>query len=272
MIKLDGNALKPVDNDEPAKTATKTCNKCHECKTVDLFYKRYKTTYRAECKACFHAARVEYKQKWHAEKWANDPEYKKKCIDRLIELRETNPQYMLAYKIRKRMWNVLHYNPNYSPKSEKTLKLLGCTWAQFQAYIEAQFTPGMSWEGGFHLDHKVPIDAYDLTDPDEMRACCHYTNYQPLTQADNLDKRAKVYKHFLDEIDPKVAAKIIARGTKVISKDITGRDNNSEVKTNRIGQSATKLLNSQCVSTEKAQRLNDHGSEETRNLLGRLKI
>ncbi len=56
-----------------------------------------------------------------------------------------------------------------------------------------QFTTGMTWEnqGLWHLDHKRPCAAWDLTKPDEQAGCFHYTNYQPLWAKDNLSKGAK---------------------------------------------------------------------------------
>ena len=45
---------------------------------------------------------------------------------------------------------------------------LGCTILEFKTYIEAQFQPDMTWENwtmdGWHLDHKVPLAVFDLTD------------------------------------------------------------------------------------------------------------
>jgi len=77
-------------------------------------------------------------------------------------------------------------------KSDRTKTLVGCTPETLRAYIEAQFTAGQSWESrgyrGWHLDHVVPVAAFDLTNRDHQLLCCNYRNLQPL---DYLKNRAK---------------------------------------------------------------------------------
>lgn len=74
-----------------------------------------------------------------------------------------------------------------------SIELLGCTVAEARAHIEAQFAPGMTWEnhGEWEIDHIKPIAGFDLTDPEQVRACAHYTNLQPLWMADNRSKGAR---------------------------------------------------------------------------------
>ncbi len=80
-------------------------------------------------------------------------------------------------------------------KSDTTEALLGCTIPFFRTYFESLFTEGMSWEafmaGEIHVDHKRPCSLYDLTKPEEQRACFNYKNLQPLWKLDNLSKGRK---------------------------------------------------------------------------------
>lgn len=48
----------------------------------------------------------------------------------------------------------------------------------------------MSWDnyGERHVDHIKPCAKFDLSKPDEQRACFHYTNLQPLWAKDNIAK------------------------------------------------------------------------------------
>lgn len=80
-------------------------------------------------------------------------------------------------------------------KSDTTIKLLGCSYAEFIPHFEKQFKPGMTWENrgllGWHIDHIRPCANFDLTDPEQQRICFHFTNLQPLWAADNLRKGTK---------------------------------------------------------------------------------
>ena len=77
-------------------------------------------------------------------------------------------------------------------KSGSAVKDLGCSISEFKKYIESKFSPGMSWENrgasGWHFDHIKPLCSFDLSDRDQMKVACHYTNIQPMWAIDNLKK------------------------------------------------------------------------------------
>lgn len=68
-------------------------------------------------------------------------------------------------------------------------KSLGYTAEQLRAHLERQFTRGMTWErfaaGEIHIDHRVPLASFDLSDPAEVKAAWALTNLQPLWAPDN---------------------------------------------------------------------------------------
>jgi len=87
-------------------------------------------------------------------------------------------------------------------KSDKTLNILGCTVEQFRKHLESQFKDGMSWENygrgwgnkgmkEWHIDHKIPIDIFNLSKDSEKRICFHWSNLQPLWAKENLIKSNK---------------------------------------------------------------------------------
>ena len=60
---------------------------------------------------------------------------------------------------------------------------------------ENKFKPGMAWgnhsKDGWHIDHIVPLASFDLSDPDQVKQACHYSNLQPLWTEENLQKSDK---------------------------------------------------------------------------------
>ena len=78
-------------------------------------------------------------------------------------------------------------------KGSSAVRDLGCTLDEFMAYIARLFRKGMSWEnyGAWHLDHVRPLASFDLGDPAQCAAACHYTNLQPLWAIDNIRKGAR---------------------------------------------------------------------------------
>ncbi len=112
------------------------------------------------------------------------------------EKRRTDNQYKLAMNIRSRLRSAIKGNKKWA----STEKLLGCSWAEFEAYYGALFTEGMTWEkvrnGEVHMDHIVPCCLFDLEKKEEQFKCFHYTNLRPMWPVDNkrkgqIDKRMK---------------------------------------------------------------------------------
>ena len=73
---------------------------------------------------------------------------------------------------------------------------LGCSSLILRAYIETLFKPGMTWENygrgpdRWCLDHKIPLNHFNLQDPVQLAKCQHYTNLQPLWFPENCKKAA----------------------------------------------------------------------------------
>jgi hypothetical protein len=119
-------------------------------------------------------------------------EWKRKNKARLVEIHkhrmETDPQYRLACALRVRLGRALKRGQT---KSAPTLELIGCSIAELIKHLESQFTPDMTWcnHGKYwHIDHIIPLAAFDLTDAEQQRKACHWSNLQPLTIFDNLSK------------------------------------------------------------------------------------
>lgn len=104
----------------------------------------------------------------------------------------TNIGFRMSVNLRARTRHAL----KGKTKVESTLKMLGCSPEELRVYLESKFTNGMSWSNygryGWHIDHIMPCDSFDLSKPEEQRKCFHYTNLQPLWWRDNMSKGNKV--------------------------------------------------------------------------------
>ena len=110
--------------------------------------------------------------------------------------------FKLCRNLRGRLYKAL----KGQAKEAHTLDLMGCTTNELNIYLESKFQPGMTWDNwtvdGWHVDHIIPLVAFDLENPEELRKACHYTNLQPLWAKENLSKGGKILK--VKENTPKV--------------------------------------------------------------------
>lgn len=102
--------------------------------------------------------------------------------------RQTDVQYRIAQNLRARFLIALKRNE----KKGSAIRLLGCTISELKIYLEGQFKDGMTW-GNYgllmwHIDHKIPLAFFDLTDGEHLKRACHYTNLQPMWAKENIRK------------------------------------------------------------------------------------
>lgn len=109
------------------------------------------------------------------------------------ERMQTDVAHALTVRMRGRI-NVALKNQAAGKRRVTTIQYLGCTIKELMAHLESQFLPGMSWKNRslWHIDHKHPCAAFDLTDPAQQLACFHFSNLQPLWARDNIRKGAKI--------------------------------------------------------------------------------
>lgn len=109
----------------------------------------------------------------------------------------TDLRFRITHLLRGRMLQALKENH----KTGSALILLGCSIEKFKHHLESLFQPGMNWENHgtyihgkapkWHIDHIKPCASFDLNDPEQQKACFHWTNMQPLWGYDNISKGAK---------------------------------------------------------------------------------
>lgn len=107
--------------------------------------------------------------------------------------RKLEPEYKLRRALRSRLSKAIK---GHGEKSTKTLLLIGCTIPELKLHLEQRFKQGMSWDNyglhGWHIDHIIPCASFDLSDPEQQRACFNFSNLQPLWASENLEKGDKV--------------------------------------------------------------------------------
>jgi hypothetical protein len=133
-----------------------------------------------KCNTIYTKYRKTEKRKKIAREWNRDN--RTKLANLWVEKYNTDQQFNLSIKIRRRIHSTL--SQRRLAKTDTIMKLIGCTYNEFQAYIESKFTPEMTWDkvlsSEIHLDHITPVNNYDLSDPEQQKQCFHYTNLQPL--------------------------------------------------------------------------------------------
>lgn len=141
-----------------------------------------------------------YKTHHKKRKYAANKERRKTDVNYAIRTREYairyyykkakfNPISKIRVNMRKRIRSILR-----NTKSLRVQVLIGCTGPELRGYLEEKFKEGMTWAnyGRFWVvDHVKPLSKFDLSNPEHLKKCCHFTNLQPLTYAENAAKAAQ---------------------------------------------------------------------------------
>lgn len=208
----------------------KKCRKCGITKDISRFAKlsRNKDGLDAWCKDCRNKENKRYRDN-NPEKLKNAR--KKNYLKNIEKMRENKRAYYKSHTLQKSIYDKkyradnaekirkykkdweqrnkdnikiriknnlrrrIHHLVKDGYKSDKTEKLIGCSFDYFISYIESLFQEGMNWNNyghfGWHIDHIRPCSSFDLTKESEQKECFNYKNMQPLWWQDNLKKSSK---------------------------------------------------------------------------------
>lgn len=160
------------------------CIECEKIKIRENGRKRYNSKRKQYNKDNADVISSKYKE-WRLD---NISSISKKATERY----NNDPEHKLKHILRVRIQKALRLNC----KKTSSTELLGCNISEYKLYLESKFTDGMNWENygrkGWHIDHIIPCDSFDMSDPEQQKQCFHYTNTQPLWWEDNLKKHTKI--------------------------------------------------------------------------------
>ena len=180
----------------------KNCNKEYKQKTKsgnDLYcssecaysYRKFNTEF-IEKRKNYYLKNKDKIIKRNNEQRIKDPEKRKIWENNRHSLRA---KVDINYKLRKNLRNRLYQAIKNNYKTGSAVKDLGCSIEEFKRYIESLWQPGMTWDNygpdGWHIDHKNAISKFDLTNEEQLKKACNYTNLQPMWAKDNLSKGNK---------------------------------------------------------------------------------
>jgi len=189
-----------------------TRNVCRECTKKKRmgdskeYYRKNKQRLLNQKKEYYENRKQDIKEKNKKRYYANQEECQAKARDRY---NKSNPDLRRIVKNKyyhkkrkndpcdKIRRNLSRRIRDFIKKDNTTTKdLLGCSFEEFREYLESLFLNGMSWENygvhGWHIDHIIPCDSFELSNPEQAERCFHFSNLQPLWAKDNIKKSNKI--------------------------------------------------------------------------------
>jgi hypothetical protein len=161
---------------------TKICTKCHEVKELSEFYfRKDMNCYRSICKKCNNIASILYINSHPRKKQPYKYIYNKPTI---------------KHKLRCRIYNTIKRNH----KSLHTTELIGCSFDFIKQHLQQtainngykDFDINNYSGKEYHIDHIVPIDAFNLDCIYHQKLCFNWTNMQILDSTKNLIKHNSI--------------------------------------------------------------------------------
>lgn len=173
----------------------KVCTRCDRRLPTECFNKNYRLIggFTHACKQCIHERYVipnRVRGLERAKKWQADNPDKFRASQKKQKLR---PSVRLHAAIKKRIREYLEDSHIKMRRSD----YIGCTGAEFRKYLEDQFLLGMNWgnyggKNGWHLDHIVPVTAFQCENYQHVKWCWNYRNLRPLWGEDNMNKSDQI--------------------------------------------------------------------------------
>jgi hypothetical protein len=202
--KRNGDQIRERDRKNYAKSPTRKLISAtryyHESKEKDpsfiehkreLSKKRYE---RDTLNPELMARRTGWRKKWRDKVFADSERLtaqRKKRANYTRVKRRTDPMFRMASHLRARLCSLLAGKSKQAP----TLALIGCSLDALRKHLESLFDRHMNWDnyGSYwHVDHIVPLCAFDLSDGRQLALAMNWQNLQPLEAIANKSKNGKI--------------------------------------------------------------------------------
>ena len=221
--------LQPIENFYKNKTKEGFCLRCKVCvgKREKEYYQKnkeekiaYQNEYYKENKEERKQYGREHQKQYYQEnktviadrhrqynllhKEQNQKQNKQYRLSHRKEINEKNNQRRhedLDYKIRCALRDRLRKAVKDNQKGGSAVADLMMSVSNFKLYLEERFYPNpdtgeaMTWDNygyrGWHIDHIIPLSAFDLTNREEFLKACHYTNLRPMWAKQNWSDGAR---------------------------------------------------------------------------------
>lgn len=125
-------------------------------------------------------------------KWKQENQQRVRDVRNATRRKKYGENALFRFECAMRTSIVQRLKRQNSKKQSRFTALCGATVEVIRMHLESRFTDGMTWDNyglkGWHIDHIKPVSCFDLADPEQQKACFHYTNLQPLWWYDNRDK------------------------------------------------------------------------------------
>lgn len=105
--------------------------------------------------------------------------------------RRDNPHQKIKDRLSGRLRDLLKQKG--LQKKSPVASYFGMTPKELQAHIESQFTDGMTGDNygvfGWHVDHYIPCQKFDLANEEHVKVCFNWRNLRPLWGAENTKRQ-----------------------------------------------------------------------------------
>ena len=156
----------------------------------------------------------EYRKKQHRQ-WKIDNPEKVREIKRKGSIKRRRMD--LKYNLSKNMSRAIRYSLKGNKNGKHWETLVGYTLNNLYKRLKSTIPEGYNWndylEGKLHIDHKIPMSAFNFTKPEnpDFKKCWALKNLQLLPAEENLIKGSKLFKPF----QPALKISLISKPTPI---------------------------------------------------------